>query len=57
MCLYIIVAGSLVASWKITGGEIVWPALSKPLGLAVFWLLVLLAKPITPPEALPHGRG
>jgi hypothetical protein len=57
MCLYIVVAASFLASWWVTGGQVVWPGLSKPLGLAALWLLVLLAKPITPPEAVPHGRG
>lgn len=59
MCLYVAVAASFVASWVVTGGQIVWPGLSKPLGLAALWLLVLLAKPITlpAPEASQHGRG
>ncbi len=57
MFLYLIVAGSFIASWAVTGGQIVWPSLSKPLALAVLWLLVLLAKPITPPEARTHGQG
>lgn len=56
MFLYFIVGLSFIASWKVTGGQIVWPALSKPWGIAVFWLLVLLAKPITPPEAIADGR-
>lgn len=56
MCLYAVVAASFVASWWVTDGEVVWPALSKPLGLCLFWLLVLLAKPISPAEAVPHGR-
>lgn len=59
MCLYLVVGGSFIASWVTTGGQIVWPALSKPWGLAAIWLLVLLAKPISlpAPEASQHGRG
>lgn len=58
MFLYVVVALSFLGSWWVTGGQVVWTGLSKPLGLAVLWLLVLLAKPInTPAEALPHGRG
>jgi hypothetical protein len=57
MCLYLVVAASFAASWVVTGGQIVWPALSKPLSLAALWLLVLLAKPISPTEAGAHGRG
>jgi hypothetical protein len=58
MCLYLVVAASFAASWVATGGQIVWPALSKPVGLSVLWLLVLLARPITTPaEAIPHGQG
>lgn len=57
MFLYFIVGLSFIASWKVTGGQVVWTSLSKPWGLTAFWLLVLLAKPITPAEAHPHGRG
>jgi hypothetical protein len=58
MCLYLVVAVSFFASWAVTGGQIVWTAPSKPLGLAVFWLLVLLARPIPPAmEAPTRGRG
>ncbi|WP_137160078.1 hypothetical protein [Blastococcus sp. CCUG 61487] len=56
MVWYLVVAASFVASWLVTGGQVVWPALSKPLSLTVLWLLVLLAKPITPAEAPPHGQ-
>lgn len=57
MCWYLVVAASFIASWAVTGGQVVWPALSKPLALAVLWLLVLLAKPITPAEAPCNGQG
>jgi hypothetical protein len=57
MCLYAVIGLSFFASWGVTHGQVVWPAVSKPFGLAAIWLLVLLAKPITPPEALPHGQG
>ncbi len=57
-CLYLVVGGSFIASWAVTDGQIVWPALSKPWGLAAIWLLVLLAKPISlpAPEASQHGQ-
>lgn len=46
MCLYVMVAASFFASWRLTGGHIVWTGPSKPLALAVLWALVLFARPI-----------
>lgn len=46
--LYLIVAASFFASWGIAGGQVVWTAPSKPVALAVLWLLVLRARPINP---------
>lgn len=48
MFLYLTVAASFFASWAVTGGQIVWTGPSKPLALAVLWLLVLRARPINP---------
>lgn len=57
MCLYITVAGSFYASWAVTGGQVVWTAPTKLLGLAAVWGLVLFARPITfAPEAAQPGR-
>lgn len=46
MFLYLVVAASFFASWVVTHGQIVWTAPSKPMALAVLWLLVLRARPI-----------
>lgn len=51
MCLYLAVAASFFASWAVTHGRLVWTAPSKPLALAVLWLLVLLARPVPTHDA------
>lgn len=49
--LHLAVGASFFASWAVTHGHIVWTAPSKPLALAVLWLLVLLAKPVSDIDA------
>jgi hypothetical protein len=56
MCLYLTIAGFQVAAWVLVG-DVVWTAPSKNVAIAVFWLLVLRARPITPTsEASRPGR-
>jgi hypothetical protein len=57
MCLYATVAVSFLASWAVTGGQVVWTAPSKMVALSALWGLVLFARPISPTsEAPPSGR-
>lgn len=57
MALYAVQAAMFMASWTL-GAGIVWTAPSKPVALAVLWLLVLRARPFTDPtaEGLRPGR-
>lgn len=56
MALYLTVTAMFFAAWAVVG-DIVWTAPSKTTAIAIFWFLVLRARPIPPASEAPRpGR-